>query len=113
MSESQQDAYGRGEIAGAINARLADHDKHFAAINGHLADIARELTIMSLAIQRLGDQAVSRDATVITTAAALKDAEEARRNQSERSWSPWSKVFAVLAGIATVIGIILAIRGWS
>lgn len=111
MSESPQDAYDRGAAAGEIAARLAGHDKHFATINGSLAEIAKEMHALTLAVQRLGDQAVSRDATVVTTAAALKDAEEARRSKDDQSWSPVARLFAVLgalAALAAVAGLILA-----
>ncbi len=100
-------AYDRGVAAGEIAARLAGHDKHFAAINGSLADVAREMHALTLAVQRLGDQAVSRDATVVTTAAALKDAEDARRSKSETSWSPFARGIAVVATLATVAGLFL------
>ena len=109
--ESSKDAYDRGAIAGAIETRLAGHDQHFAAINGSLADIAREMHQLTLAVQRLGDQAISRDATVLTTAAALKDAEEARRASAEQSWSPWARIFAAVAAVAAAVGIYLALRG--
>jgi hypothetical protein len=99
-------------MAGEIAARLAGHDKHFASINGSLADIAKEMHGLTLAVQRLSDQAISRDATVVTTAAALKDAEEARRGLSEQSWTPVSRVLAVLGGLAAlaaVVGLYLAL----
>lgn len=102
MPESPQDAYERGEVAGQIAARLAGHDKHFAAINGSLAKLATEMHELTLAVQRLGDQAVSRDATVITTAAALKEAEAARRDRADRSWSPLTRL-GVAAGIVAAL----------
>ena len=107
MSESEFD---RGHVAGQIEARLAGHDRHFAAINGSLGRIAEEIAQMTLALQRLGDQAVSRDATVLTTASALKDAEEARRDKSQQTWTPWTRVFAVIAALATGLSIWLALH---
>jgi hypothetical protein len=106
MAESSQEAFDRGAVAGEIAARLAGHDKHFAVINGSLDHVANELRDLTLAVQRLGDQAVSRDATVLTTAAALKEAEAARRDKSEQAWSPVAKAFAVIAAVATVIGLV-------
>lgn len=103
-----EDPYDRGRVDGAIAERLAGHDKHFAAINGSLADMVREMHDLTLAVQRLGDQAVARDATVVTTAAALKDAEEARRGSSERSWTPVARVLAIAGGVATIVGVALA-----
>jgi hypothetical protein len=106
------DPYARGHAAGEIGARLASHDKHFAAINGSIGDLRDEMHSLTLAVQRLGDQAMAREATVLVTAAALKDSEEARRigevaerDKSEQSWSPWTRVFAVLAAIATAVGL--------
>ena len=106
------DAYDRGHIAGEIAARLAGHDEHFAAINGSLANIAGEMHALTLAVQRLGDQAVARDATVVTTAAALKDAEDARRGKAEQIWTPFARMIAVLGGlaaVAAVVGLYLAL----
>lgn len=105
MTESEFD---RGHAAGEINERLASHDRHFAKINGSLEDIARELGKMTLAVQRLGDQADANAKTVITTAAALKDAEDARRAKTEQSWSPVQKFLAVLVAAVAVVGLFLA-----
>jgi hypothetical protein len=111
VPETPQEAYDRGELAGQIAARLAGHDQHFAAINGSLADLAREMHDLTMAVQRLGDQAVSRDATVVTTAAALKDAEAARRDKADRSWSPLARLSAAIGGAAALIGSYFLIRG--
>lgn len=105
--ETGTEAYDRGVVAGGIEQRLAGHDKHFQLINGNLEKIATKLGELSLAVQRLGDQAVARDATVVTTAAALKDAEEARRDKTEQSWSPVAKALAVLAVVATLAGLVM------
>ena len=59
---------------------------------------------LTLAVQRLGDAMTSDRATVLTTAAALKDAEEARRDRSDQGWSPWSRLFAAGAAAATAVG---------
>jgi hypothetical protein len=104
MTEADDSAYDRGHLAGRIDARLADHDKHFATINGSIADVAKALSALTMAVQRLGDQAVSDAATRITTAAALKDADAARRDKSEQSWSPLQKVMTTLGALATVAG---------
>lgn len=109
MADEAGEAFERGHAAGAIAERLASHDRHFAAINGSLDRLASEMHALTLAVQRLGDQAVSRDATVVVTAAALKDAEEARRSKTESSWSPWTKGFATLAAVATAVGLALAL----
>lgn len=106
MAESE---YERGVIAGGIESRLAGHDKHFAKINGSLDEVAKQLNALALGVQRLADQAVSRDATVITTAAALKDAEEVRRNSSTQRWEPKARTIAVLTVVLAVVAIVVTL----
>jgi hypothetical protein len=102
-------SYERGHLQGEVAARLAGHDKHFSAINGSLADIAREIRDMRLAVQRLADSAASDRATVVTTAAALKDAETARRDKTEQSWTPVQRLFAAVAALAAVVGVLAVV----
>ena len=109
-------AYDRGVAAGEIAARLAGHDQHFAAINGSLGRIAAEmhgqateLHGLALLLQELGQDAKASAATVIATAKALKEAEEARRTNAEQSWSPVAKLIAVLATVATLVGTVVGL----
>jgi hypothetical protein len=106
---TEADDYARGHAAGGIAERLDSHDRHFAAINGSLAQIAGRLGEMTLALQRLSDQAVARDATVVTTAAALKDADAARRREDDKSWSPIGRLFAAIGAATAVITVVLAV----
>jgi hypothetical protein len=104
-------SYERGVVAGEISARLLEHDRHFEKINGSMERVADELHDLTLAMQRLGDAAASDRATVITTAAALKSAEEARRDQGEQRWSPLTRLAVIagtLAALGTVAGLIVA-----
>ncbi len=117
--------YDRGKTAGEIAARLADHDKHFAKINGSMREVANELHDLKLtqqgglaeltakvesklaelvlAVQQLRDQAKADQKTVVTTAAALKSAEDARRDKTEQTWSPVTKLIAVLGAVAGTV----------
>lgn len=88
MIETPQAAYDRGMVAGKVDARLADHDNHFASINGTLAEINNALNTLNLSVQRVGDKATNRD-------------------------SMWTKLFAVLAAISTAISIIISLKGWG
>ena len=99
---TQGSEYDRGVLAGIIEQRLAGHDKHFEAINGSLARIATELGALTLSVQRLADQAVSRDATVKTTAEALEKARMAQKDIADQRWSPWQKGLAVLGGLVAL-----------
>jgi hypothetical protein len=110
VNESPQEAYDRGTVAGGIAERLAGHDRHFAAINGQLARIAEEIYGMRLAVQGLSDAATSDRSTVVTTAAALKSADDARRSRSEWAWTPLARLSlaaGVLASGATIVFLIL------
>jgi hypothetical protein len=104
------DQFVAGRRAGEVAERLSGHDKHFAAINGSIADLATEMRSLVLAVQRLGDAMTADRATVLTTAAALKEAESARRDRSDQSWSPWSKALALAGGVAALVGAYLALR---
>jgi ABC-type transporter Mla subunit MlaD len=106
MPETPSEAFERGAKAGEIQARLAGHDTHFASINGSLGQIVGELRSLNLAVQHLSDQASANAATVITTAAALKDAEDARRDQSVQTWTPWARTLALLGGLVAIMAII-------
>jgi hypothetical protein len=88
---------------GAIDARLAGHDRHFHDINGQLARIADEMRETRLAVQRLADAATADRSTAVTTAAALKDADAARRAKSETAWSPLARLSLAVGVVATVV----------
>ncbi len=103
MSETPREAYDRGAAAGGIAERLASHDRHFEAINGNLARLADEMHGMTLAVQRLGDQAQADRETAITTAAALAAADAARRAKSETAWSPLTRLGVAVGIVATVV----------
>lgn len=109
MTTGRQDDYDRGHTAGGIDARLAGHDMHFEAINGSIARMGDELAGVKLALQRLADSADADRRTVVTTAAALKSADDARRTSDTDRWTPWQKGIALIGGIGAVIGIVIAI----
>jgi hypothetical protein len=93
--------YQRGHEDGSILARLDGHDQHFAHLNGSMQATADALGQVHLSLQRLADEAVARDRTVITTAAALKDAETVRREKSTTSWTPLTRI---AAGVTALVG---------
>lgn len=109
MPETPQEAYDRGAIAGQIAAKLAEHDEHLDRINGSMEKVASELHHVNLALQRLSDQFDASARTAVTTAAALKEADEVRRASTEQRWSPIQKLLAVLAGAVGVVGVVTAV----
>jgi hypothetical protein len=99
-------AYDRGVAAGEIAQRLAGHDQHLAKINGSMDRVADRLDALVLAVQRLADATAADRATVVTTAAALKDADEARRATDVRHWTPFQRGIAVIGAIGVIATIV-------
>jgi hypothetical protein len=102
--ETQNESYDRGVAAGQILERLSGHDQHFAQINGSMGRIADEMHELVLQVQRLGDSANADRSTVRATAAALKEADEARRQQGVRRWSPFQRVMVAVGATAALLG---------
>lgn len=103
--------YERGVVAGAIETRLAGHDRHFEAINGHLADVADKLGRVELALQRLADQVAGRDATLAATEAALRNDGDARDRVADRHWTPVQRLSVVLTTLLALVALYAAVRG--
>jgi chromosome segregation ATPase len=115
-AEPVGEAYDRGHVDGGIAARLAEHDKHFVKINGSVERSADELHALNgrvqalrLDVQRVADQNEARDARVIATAAALKEADDARRTKTETVWSPIAKVYATIVTLVAIVSLYLAL----
>lgn len=53
----------------------------------------------------LTKNAEAEEAKKIALALALKEADETRRNQSERSWTPIQRFMAILAGAASFVSL--------
>lgn len=107
---TDRESYEAGHVAGGTDARLAGHDMHFAKINGSIDRMGNELAGVKLALQRLADSADADRRTVVTTAAALKDAEEARRDTSTDRWSTWQKLIAVVGAVTALVGAFVLLR---
>ena len=102
---SQGEEFDRGVAAGQIDQRLAEHDKHFSRINGSIADVASELHQVSLSIQRLGDQALSRDEAARLVSQALKDSTEQAAQIANKRWAPWARTLALITGVVGLLSI--------
>lgn len=102
MTESNQDAYDRGEVAGGIAARLAGHDRHFEKINGSIEKSADALYQVQRELHELKLQAGARDAV----AAAVKDTDQERRDQVETSWS---RIVRLVSLVGWVVAACLAV----
>lgn len=101
--------YDKGVEAGKVLQRLDGHDMHFARINGSLERVGDELHGLKLEVQRLSDQAKADAKTLIITAVALKDADQARRDAEQDKWTPVQKAIAVVGVLAVVAGVVVAV----
>lgn len=102
----------RGREAGEIAARLAQHDRHFATINGSIEQLAGKMGEMTEAIQRLASNQESRDLVAASVAAALVKERERRYRKLDQRWAwpmRWAAVFTMLAAVATVAGVLIAV----
>lgn len=106
---TDREEYDRGHVAGGIDARLATHDRHFAAINGSVDRMGTELAGVKLALQRLADAADADRRTVVSTAQALKEAEDTRRAAGSDRWSPWQKLAVLIGALSALAGIVALI----
>ncbi len=94
---------------GRVDQTLSEHASHLARINGSIDRFADEVHELTLGIQRLADAADADRSTVKVTAEALEKAETARRDKSEQGWTPFQRGFAVIGGLAAVIGTVIAV----
>jgi hypothetical protein len=94
---------------GRVDAILDEHTQHLAKINGSIDRFAGEVHDLVLAVQRLADSTAADRATVLTTAKALKDSDDARRDKGDRRWSPVQRLTAALGGLAAAGAVIAEI----
>ena len=117
MTETQQEAYDRGDAAGRTAQRLDGYDRHFQIINGSIADSARTLHELAMQVQRLADQAVAdakeREKTAEAVeksrreaASALESERAVRADRSSTAWTPLARTVTILAGVGALLGII-------
>jgi hypothetical protein len=99
--ETSQQAFDRGAVAGEISARLAGHDNHFAAINGHLAEMSTEMRNMKLALQRIEDAGDHRVLDTASTAVALMGIREEKRKRVEQ-------IYFVIGIIGVLVAVFLS-----
>lgn len=112
-------AYTRGRLDGEVAAALGRHEDHFQRINGSLdkmaeilnrqsIEFAAQLAVQSLAIQRLADLGDAREKTVEKTAAALKVADDQRRDAANTRSRPITTTALV---VGTVVGVLTLVLG--
>jgi hypothetical protein len=83
-----------------INDRVTDLGPRV----GKLEDRAKALEDVTLGLSK---DAAAESKEKIALALALKEAEEARRNQSEQSWTPVQRFFAGVGAIGVIVALII------
>lgn len=81
-----------------LGGRVDTHDREFDSVKADISGL-QSLT------QTLREGADADKKTAVALALALKEADETRRTKSEASWSPITKVFAVLAAVGVLVTI--------
>jgi hypothetical protein len=102
--------------------RVAEsQDVVLARMDGKLDRIADKVTDIIPRVSKLEDRmkvqedltlSLAKDAAAeeqkkIALALALKEADETRRNQSERSWTPVQRFLAILASLVSAVSLVI------
>ncbi len=125
--DENEAAYARGHLDGEVASALARHENHFDRINGSVerlaeamarqteamarqgAEFAAQIAVQSLAIQRLADLGDSREKTVKETAAALKVADDQRRDAATTRSRPVTTTALVVGAVVGVLTLLLGV----
>lgn len=102
-TDDEQQAYDRGKEDGQLARTVAEQGEHLKKINGSMAEVATKLGELVLGVHSLEQQMAADEKTRISTAQALKDAEDARRDADETKWAPWTRVLAVVVAATGVL----------
>ncbi len=100
-------AYDRGVKAGQIDRQLSQHGERLDKINGSMADVAKQMAGVHLALQQITNQMTAEGVTRTATALALKEAAEAQRQATEKRWSPVQKWIAFVSAAVLVAGFVV------
>jgi hypothetical protein len=103
----EQDAYDRGKVDGLLAAKVEEQGQHLDRINGSMEKVATSLADLVLGVSALEQQMAADEKTRISTAQALKDAEEARRTADESKWAPWARVTAIVVAATAVLTLVV------
>ena len=119
-TETRQETFERGRITGETAARLHGLENQYVDLRGTLREVLSGVTGLQLGMQELSLDAAANAATVVKTAAAVKDAKDtqdaAAKAESEKSgeaWTPFGRFIAGLSGTGVIGGIIFGVIALS
>lgn len=102
--ETKQETFDRGVEAGEVRSQLKQHGDHLAKINGSMDRVGDKLSQLVLAVQSLEEGVQADLKTRIATAEALKLADDQRRSEADRRWTPTARIITVILAITAVAG---------
>jgi len=112
-TETREQTFERGRLAGETANRLHGLEAQYSDLRGTLRDVLTGVTGLQLGMQELSLDAAANAATVVKTAAAVKDAKDtqdaAAKAETEKSgerWTPFGRFIAALSGTGVTAGII-------
>lgn len=101
-------------IAEAVPVVLARIEGKFDRLQDRVMDLTPRMEKVEDRAKALEDitltltkNAEAEEAKKIALALALKEADETRRNQSERSWTPIQRFMAVLGSLGVVVALVI------
>lgn len=90
-------------VLNGIDYKVGDLMRRVERAEGDIDDL-QSLT------QSLSEGVVSHREAAHAMAAALREAEDARRVQEAKAWTPFARTFALTAALASIVGIVFAFR---
>lgn len=105
MRESESLPVQLTRIEGTINLIKYQNDDMVKRV-GHLEGITAKI---QAEVQKLQLEAVARDATSAAISISLEKASKARDEESDRAWSPVSKLVTVVVAIGVIVDVVVQI----
>ena len=92
-------------IEGVLNLVAYRMDDIASTVKEH----GEEISALKMFTQRLSDDAKASRETALSLAKALKEADEARRDKSEQSWTPFQRSIAIISAVTAVTAIVISL----
>lgn len=110
--------YDRGRKAGVTDATLKQHEQRLDVINGSIVDTKnaveaqrKSIELQTLTLQKLSDKVEAGAQAALMLAAALKEADEARRTADVTSAQPAQRRQSTIMVVVAVVGMLVGLVG--
>jgi hypothetical protein len=92
-------------MEGILNLVAFRMDDISATVKEH----GEEISALKMFTQRLSDDAKASRETALSLAKALKEADEARRDKSEQTWTPFQRTITALSALTAVTAVVISL----